>query len=1175
MKAFIGFEYNKYFELLFEGDITPWLSNKSVESIYPINKIPGGILIDRILSMIESCNLTIWECTTINPNVIFELGYSLGIRKPFFILYNKQFNEASDLPLLLKTQWGLWYNNSSELKTKLENVISINYAIGKYDHRNNELFDDTQQIISKINSIGIITDSTHNYDYEFKILYKHYKGTKIDLIDIELYGNISHFFNDIETKSMLICILSKIDEELSPTQKVNKTINALKLLALGIAHGLGKKVLILQRGSNTYSDIDSLVKFYNNEKEFETNLRIWNTEIVELDFREKFTSTRIRVPNLGKLIQRNHITEFIKGHLFSKYIFLRAPSGYGKTAIILNLIQSREYKTIWFACDNRIKDIVEVIKDILAEINKFQNNVGKSISAFIFSFYKGDMSNIDLINYFILELKSIKEKVVIIIDDIHNLNNKQFSDFFDLIFETYIENIGFIFIGREEIEIDHPENLINNCITLNKQDVEFKENEIKKYFEEILSINLSNEELHLLTSKSEGWIASISLFQTIVIQKGSDVVKNIIENLKGNKKRIYDYFADIVYDYFDKNTQNYLKLISIPFKLTANDVSFILELSRIDSLSLLNELEVQNSFLFSYENDPLIFKFHSLFREFLLKKFEEEDGVDKLVQCKNDLANYYFENKDYFESVIFGIEGKNFEIAVRTIDYIGNDLINEGMGEFIYELTQKIPEQSYNDDYSFLIIKGRTEEFFSTRSLSMQTYIKARNILKSRREKKREFNLVDFFILQLEIYQNTDKTYMPDKLKQIIEESNRENDMEIYSFAFGLYSQIKRISLMIKPNMNREINQKVNEEFITEIDRAIYKIENSNLNGKNLYISQLLIDKAMISHSLSWYNALQSVTMNRLSSIFHVEISESKKNEIENDCSVFFAQEVECFERAMKIANDEHNLRLKANILVNRSETFDSRNNFFAFAYHFVSEELANKSLTDLNNALIIYQSNKNIHGIATVYNNAAQTYLLKDDKQNRDKYADLAINLATEFGYNEIIKSAKDIMNSPSISETIRNNIKLMNREMEDGLTEENENKVIENWIGMLDNISDEERANRIQIFKLQMRNVKMQKTLIGNWCKHINVFHTNLPLRKHDDTSISMVRSYMDYDEKAQEAHKLSKQMQIDFSESLAIFIYCKHFNYHSDKLYDEVELSSNEFIAKYCSQCKFREL
>lgn len=1165
MKSFIGFEYNEYFKNLIINELTPWLINKSIEPVYPINKIPGGVLADRIFSLIESCNLTLWECTTMNPNVIFELGYSIGINKPFFILFNKEYNEVTELPVLLKTQWGLWYNNSLDLKRKLDDVFSTNYSPYK----------DEISSTSDINSIGVITDSTHCYDSEFKIINKYYKSTKIDLIDIELYSSLFHLLDDIKSKQIIICILSKLDDEGSTAQGTNKIINSLKLLVFGIGLGLSKKSVILQKGNKTYTDVENYVKFYNNEKEFESQIIYWNKKLVESDYKKKLTNIRIKVPNLGKLIPRNHITEFIKNQLFSKHIFLRAPSGFGKTAILLNLVQSIEYNTIWYTCDDRIKDFVEIINEILAEINKFQNEVGKSVSSFNFSFYRGDLSTEDFINYFIGELQSIKEKTIIILDDVHNLKNKKTSRLLELISEISFDNVSFIFIGRQDLEIRNVDKLIKNCISLKKEDIEFKENEIQIYFEEILSINLTNEELHLLSSKSEGWIAGISLLKTIIIQKGKSAVKEIIDNLKGNKKRIYDYFADIVYDYFDESTRKHLKLISIPFKLTPKDVSFILKLPETDSINLLNGLEKQNSFLFNYEGDPFIFKFHNLFREFLLKKFEEENGISNLIQYKGELSDYYFGTKDYFESLVFGIEGENYEIAVKTIDFIGNAIINDGMGEYIFELIQKIPEKFYSDDYKFLIIKGRTEEFFTNRSNSLQTYIKARDILKAEHENKRDYNLVDFFILQSEIQQNTDKTHIPDRLLQIINESDKDNDIELYSYAFGLYSQIKRISLMIKPNINRKINQRENDEFIQEIDKAINKLENSNLNSKDIYVAQLLVDKAMISHSLSWYCALEYVTMNRLSSIFRIQISNLEKNQIEKNFSDYFAQEKECFNKALKLADNTNNLMLKANILVNRSETYDSRNSLFAFVYNFVNEDLVNQSLNDLNEALKIYKSYKNMHGIASVYNNMAQTYILKDDKNARDNYANLAFTLANDLGYTEIIKSSKEILESQTISETIRKNNEKINREMENGLIEDNENKVIENWIEMLGDISDEEKEKRKKIFKLQIKNVKIQKTLIYNWCKYIDVFHTNLPLSKHTHTDISMVKSYMNYDLEAQRAYSLSKQIIVDFSESLAVFIYCKKIGSHSDKLYNQVELSSNEFIAKFCNDCKFREL
>ncbi|MBN8584612.1 MAG: AAA family ATPase [Ignavibacteria bacterium] len=1175
MKTFIGFEYNDYFEKLLVDDLTVWLLNKSVEAIYPINKIPGGILVDRILKMIDDSDISLWECTTVNPNVLFELGYSIGIGKPFFILFNKNYNPSFELPLLLKTQWGLWYHDRLELKNKLEDITSAEYKWKNSFYKRNEPI--SKDVLSSIdpNSITVIIDSTYNYDIEFKIINKCYKGSQINIIDIEQYANLYQLQNDILKASTVLCILSKIEDTDSPHYSNNKTVNALKLLAFGISQGLGKQSLIFQKGNKSFSDIESLARYYNNENEFKHKLSIWNKGVIDASFNGKYRSTRIKIPNLGKLIDRDNITNFLKKYLFSKHISLRAPSGYGKTAIILRLIHSLNYRTIWFTCDERLKETIEIVKDLLTELSNENVEIGKTLSSFIYSLNHDKISRTDIVNYFIMELHNVKQKTLIILDDIHYINNGDFIDFFEKLSETNLKNVSFIFISREELKNQSSQFKFTNCIILEKEEIEFKEQEVQKYFNEILSVNLSDEQLRLLSIKTEGWIASISLLQTIILQKGIDVIDSIIDNLKGNKKRIYDYFADIVYDNFDDLTQNYLKFIAIPFKLTAKDVSFTLKISVENSSKLLNSLEKQNSFLFNYENDPLIFKFHTLFREFLLKKLEEEDGIDKLTKCKNELSVYYYESKDYFESLIFGVEGENYDIAVKTVDSIGNVIINEGMGTFIYEFIQKIPETFYNDDYAFLIIKGRVEEFFKKRLIALQTYYKAKAILSSRPDNKREYNLVNFFILQLEIHQTNDKSFIPDSLVEIVIESEKEKDIELYSYAFGLYSQIKRISLLIRPNPDKKIHQIEHEKFIEEIDKAIYKLRDANLNSKDLYIAQLLVDKAMISHSLSWYSGMELLTMERLSSGFGVQISVTEKNRIQQLYSTYFKQEQACFEMAMKIAVEMNNLQLKANILVARSLAYDSKNNFLAFSYGYVDEDLVNVSLNDLNEALSIYLDHKNMPSIASVYNNLAQTYLLKNDKESSVKYAKLANQVANEFGYPEIIKSSTDILNTPTITETIENSKRQINEEMEKGISKENEDKIIENWIGMLGDISDNEKTKRIQIFKQQNENIRLQKLLIKSWCKFIDVFHTNLPITKHDDTGISMIKSYLNRDEIAVKAHRLSRTLGVDFSEPLAIFIYCHKLGTHSNKLYLDTEQASNQFIAELCSNCQFREL
>ncbi|MGA2685686.1 MAG: hypothetical protein ABSF51_11595 [Verrucomicrobiota bacterium] len=61
------------------ANIEPWEANQ----------IAGYCLIDPILEKIKSSNILIADVTRLNFNVIYEIGYAIGLKKRVFLIRNK------------------------------------------------------------------------------------------------------------------------------------------------------------------------------------------------------------------------------------------------------------------------------------------------------------------------------------------------------------------------------------------------------------------------------------------------------------------------------------------------------------------------------------------------------------------------------------------------------------------------------------------------------------------------------------------------------------------------------------------------------------------------------------------------------------------------------------------------------------------------------------------------------------------------------------------------------------------------------------------------------------------------------------------------------------------------------------------------------------------------------
>ena len=1166
-KAFIGFEYSPLFVDMVQGEIVNWLRGKSIEAVFPLSRGPGGDLLFQIFQMIESSNLALFDCTTLNPNVVFELGYAIGKKKPFFVLYGVSNKERKDLPSVLKCPWGIWYDSATDLRAQLNPVTARQYPLGDYDYRTNELFLKSLESRVEANRIAVLIDSKGDYQREIDEIARTWHEARLYLINIDHESSFSNLIEFVEKSAITITILGSKN---NPAMDYD---NAAKLLGHGTAMGLARSCLLFQGGEEDYSDTVGLSNHYLDTNQFRQKLEEWNKKITAQEIRKGTISRRIGIPNLGRTLTRERLNDFINLNLFSKIVYIRAPSGYGKSALMVDTLSQKAYPTIWYTFDVAIRDIAEFIVEVISKIQEYQPEIGANLLTVVASASRREIPEYNLVTYFCNELGRLRNRLVLVLDDVHLINEKESSKGLEVLFRTLPKNIGLAILSREELGFLSQNQLSESFAVLKKEELEFNKQEIEGYIQKSFGLSLSNQELDVLTEKSDGWIASITLLQSIVAQRGKDAIPEIIRRLKGTDVKIYDYFADIVYDNFDQTIRQFFLRTSVLNTLTAQSVSFVLKLEAEKSLKMLEELEGKNSFLFNFQNNPNVFRYHPLFQEFLNKKFETELGKGEVRKSKFELSQFYLDNEEYVEAINYGTEGQNYLATVKAVSKIGNFVLNEGFGKMVSEWMSQIPKEHYSTDYDLLVLKGRADEHVGRVREAEDSFKQAEMSLLGRAGKEKEANFVRFLKSGIKFIKDVNLEELKKELTEIGSDAKRYGDETTYFAVAQQLFSIRCQTLLKIGSRLKTYDLGDYERTISEIDAVLQELNDSSLRDKNLYRSQILIEKAKLAHFVGWFRASQMSKVKQLNDVLRMDIPLERRKKYLSKVFEAFDLEAQCFKEALEIAEKDEQLLVKANLLIERAETLSSRFNLMYLNFGFHHAEFVDAALVDLQTAARTYSQFGHHYGLAVAYNNAAQTFLLKNDKTNRDKHAQLALSLAQKHGFSVIERKAKDILALPTIEEVLIRSASEATKSLEEGMTEEERQQFLDEMLNAMGEFGKDERQKRAAIMRKELEDVEFQKQLQKTWCRYIDVFHTNNPLSKHPDTGIKMIRAYLAEERGAVELYDSKRD---DYGKELtAKFVYCRLLGHHSDSLQDRINKLSDSFIGRFCHNCAQREL
>lgn len=338
-------------------------------------KNQGNLIINSIINEIEEADLFICDITTLNHNVLFELGYAIAYKKRIWILLNPNLNNTINnfkKFKLLSTVAYVSYNNSNDL-------IEQFYSLEPYKDLDNTLFND------------IIKDSIYNLQEESLLYLKSKIETESSIKLSRLIDNydIPRLIDDpIEVPNQTLSwYLQKvynshgvISHFLSSDHKGNELHNAKVSFISGIAHGLGKKMLMLAHSPyNSPIDYKDILKTHETASQCVRIAQNWLDETekeykeINLSQKEYIKKNKDRT-KLQKIALGDYIAENESGNLSNYFVetaeFKEALNsqrsifigrkGSGKTANLFSLSKRLESDT---------RNLVCVIKPVAYELN--------------------------------------------------------------------------------------------------------------------------------------------------------------------------------------------------------------------------------------------------------------------------------------------------------------------------------------------------------------------------------------------------------------------------------------------------------------------------------------------------------------------------------------------------------------------------------------------------------------------------------------------------------------------------------------------------------------------------------------------------------------------------------------------------------------------------------------
>lgn len=375
-------------------------------------------------------------------------------------------------------------------------------------------------------------------------------------------------------------------------------------------------------------------------------------------------TTKLCVPEIRSnfIIRKSLVDKLINGiNTKNKLILVSAPAGYGKTTLILELLNSLNLDNAWISLDDSDNDLTQFLSYLIAALKKAGVNIGFNTEE-VASDFSLTSSNLQ-ITMIINDIASLKKEIILVLDDFHFIYNPQVIDTVKYLLEHQPPDFHLVIITREDPQLPLSRLRVQEKLTeIRIEDLCFSKDEAADFFIHVMGLKLSDKVVEAITFRTEGWIAGLQLTGLSLNGYEEKDIEEFIRVFNENNRYIIDYLVEEVISRQIQETRDFLGKTSVLTRMNGEICDAVT--GKSNGKVLLQELEKMNLFLIPLDTKKEWYRYHHLFADSLRAEISKEEEL--LLHKK---AALWLENNGFKqEAVNHAIKSGDMKLSLKLVE---------------------------------------------------------------------------------------------------------------------------------------------------------------------------------------------------------------------------------------------------------------------------------------------------------------------------------------------------------------------------------------------------------------------------------------------------------------------------------------------------------------------------
>ena len=367
-------------------------------------------------------------------------------------------------------------------------------------------------------------------------------------------------------------------------------------------------------------------------------------------------------------------------------VLITAPTGFGKTTLLSDWIRNSKHCVTWLSLDNDDNDPTQFWMYVIAALQRLRADLGNSALTLLQSPQPPPITSI--LTTLINEIIDFPENFSIILDDYHVIKGQPIHEALTFLLDHLPPHMRVILATRADPPLPIARLRAQNQLTeLRVDDLRFTLDETAIFLNEMMGLSLSADNLAVLESRTEGWVAGLQI--AALSMQGRDDISGFIQAFSGNHRHILTYLAEEVLEQCPDDTLNFLLQTSVLDRLCGSLCDAVTREN--NGLSLLQKLEESNLFIVSLDDDGKWFRYHHLFADVLRARLQQTH-IDLIPELHRRAGIWYAQQGMNEDAIRYALAGAHFDEAAALIERLAGNMLRRGSSVSLIRWLDAMPD---------------------------------------------------------------------------------------------------------------------------------------------------------------------------------------------------------------------------------------------------------------------------------------------------------------------------------------------------------------------------------------------------------------------------------------------------------------------------------------------------